>query len=88
MSDIDCPYCKASQEINHDDGYGYEDGVEFEQACVSCDKEFIFTTEIDYIYNAYCQKSDHDLYQHSEIHGRPLMFCHKCEFTKLEEAKG
>lgn len=26
MSDVKCPYCGNEQEINHDDGYGCEDG--------------------------------------------------------------
>ena len=24
-SDVECPYCGAEQEINHDDGYGYDE---------------------------------------------------------------
>jgi hypothetical protein len=59
MSDINCPYCKAGQEINHDDGYGYEDGEEFEQHCVECGREFKFTTSITFNYDAFCQDGDH-----------------------------
>lgn len=26
-NDVECPYCGAEQEINHDDGQGYDEGV-------------------------------------------------------------
>ena len=35
MKDVDCPYCKAEQDINHDDGYGYEEDGMYEQECQS-----------------------------------------------------
>lgn len=44
MSDINCPYCDANQDINHDDGYGYEENVKHEQRCSKCGKYFTFTT--------------------------------------------
>ncbi|MFZ2809426.1 MAG: hypothetical protein WAZ60_23830 [Desulfosalsimonadaceae bacterium] len=46
MKDVDCPYCGAGLEINHDDGYGYEEDKVYQQECSSCLKNFIFTTEI------------------------------------------
>lgn len=48
--DVKCPYCDAPQDINHDDGHGYEEGVKHEQQCVECDKYFTFTTSISYYY--------------------------------------
>lgn len=51
MSDINCPYCNAEQEINHDDGYGYEEDRMHEQQCSECDKYFTFTTSISYYYS-------------------------------------
>lgn len=56
MSDVNCPYCNAEQEINHDDGYGYEESVTHQQECDNCDKTFTFTTSISYYYEA--QKAD------------------------------
>ena len=56
MSDIYCPYCDAAQEINHDDGYGYEECVSHEQCCGECDKNFTYTTSITYYYEA--EKAD------------------------------
>ena len=43
MKDVECPYCGTGQEINHDDGYGYEEDDPHEQSCPHCDKTFVFT---------------------------------------------
>lgn len=53
MKDIDCPYCGKQQDINHDDGYGYEEDRVFEQTCSGCDKTFSFVTSIIYHYEAF-----------------------------------
>ena len=50
--DINCPYCNAEQNINHDDGRGYEEGVIHQQQCDECDNYFTFTTSISYYYEA------------------------------------
>lgn len=52
MSDVECPYCGEEQEINHDDGYGYEEGRTYEQECADCEKNFAFTTSISFYYDA------------------------------------
>lgn len=52
MSDINCPYCDTEQEINHDDGYGYEEGVKHTQECWKCEKTFVFETCISISYDA------------------------------------
>jgi len=44
--DIECPYCGADVEINHDDGYGYEEDGNYEQECPACEKVFAYTTLI------------------------------------------
>ncbi len=56
MKDIECPYCEEWLEINHDDGYGYEEGITFQQECGHCDKTFTYTTGIIFTYNA--EKAD------------------------------
>jgi glutaredoxin len=33
MSDVQCPYCNADIDIDHDDGYGYEEDKTFMQTC-------------------------------------------------------
>ena len=52
MEDIECPYCEAQQEINHDDGYGYTEDEIFEQECDGCGKTFAYTTSISFYYDA------------------------------------
>jgi len=74
-----CPYCDAKVEINHDDGYGYAEGVLHQQQCGSCQKYFVFQTSIVFYYDL--QKADclngsnHDL--------KPTTTYPK-EFTKME----
>lgn len=46
MKDATCPYCGAEVEINHDDGYGYEEDQIYEQECHECEKVFVYTTWI------------------------------------------
>lgn len=78
MSDAKCPYCKTEQEINHDDGYGYEDGETYEQQCTACEKAFKFTTAILYVYGVACQDGDHNLEPFGDRW--PGMYeCDKCD---------
>ena len=84
MSDVKCPYCCTDQEINHDDGYGYEESDLHEQDCVSRDKEFRFTTSIYYHYDVYCQDGDHDMEPMGD--SWPGMFeCSKCDHFYLKQ---
>lgn len=50
--DIKCPYCGKEQNIDHDDGYGYEEGVTHQQQCRRCGKNFVYTTHISFDYEA------------------------------------
>jgi len=78
MSDVKCPYCGEDNEINHDDGAGYEEGVEHSQDCY-CGKSFIFTTSISFNYEVECQPGDHKM----EAFGDewPNMYqCENCDF--------
>ena len=92
MSDVTCPYCKTEQEINHDDGYGYDEDQEYEQSCVRCDKEFTFTTHITYNHKVYCKDEPHEL-ANSDSHPH-LWECENCEYYEvrreqaLQEAEG
>lgn len=52
MADTECPYCGAEQEINHDDGYGYEEDELHEQQCSECEKQFVYTTAISFHHHA------------------------------------
>lgn len=79
MCDIVCPKCKTSQEVNHDDGYGYEEDVEFEQECVNCGYDIKFTTSISFTYSSYCS-GDHELVPFGDRwHG--MYECKHCDFS-------
>ena len=52
MNDVECPYCGAEVEINHDDGYGYEEDKIHEQQCGECDKTFVYQTSIHFSHEA------------------------------------
>ncbi len=50
MKDVKCPYCGLYQDINHDDGYGYDDSQTHEQQCPKCDQTFLYDTFIHFSY--------------------------------------
>lgn len=87
MSDIECPYCGHEQEICHDDGFGYEEGVKHEDTCYECEKEFTFTTCMSFDY--YPEKADclnegeHDLSPSRTIPREyTRMQCKTCDFER------
>jgi hypothetical protein len=52
MKDIECPYCGFEQDVNHDDGYGYDENEKYQQECEKCKKTFIYTTTISFYHEA------------------------------------
>jgi uncharacterized protein with PIN domain len=50
MKDTNCPYCNTEIDINHDDGYGYDENKTHQQYCGKCDKNFIYGTSISFYY--------------------------------------
>lgn len=52
MSDVNCPYCGAGQDIGHDDGYGYDQDILHNQECGNCEKTFAYSTAIIFHYDA------------------------------------
>lgn len=84
MSDTQCPYCGALQEINHDDGYGYEEDETYQQECGSCSKTFIYTTSVSYFYDANkadCLNGGQHNYQLSHTYPKRYsrMVCQTCD---------
>ncbi len=85
--DVECPYCKAELEIDHDDGYGFEEDEMHFQGCRKCEKTFSYTTSIHYYYEvekAPCVNGDepHDwgkVYTSRDDYF--LYRCHKCGET-------
>jgi hypothetical protein len=53
MHDVECPYCGKGVEINHDDGYGYDESKTHNQECSHCDKTFAYSTLISFDYDAW-----------------------------------
>ncbi len=79
MPDVTCPYCRTEQEINHDDGYGYDEHEEYEQQCIHCKQIFFFTIAISFSYEVYCQDGDHIMQPFGDQW--PDMYeCAKCDF--------
>lgn len=78
--DIECPYCEHPQNINHYDGYGYEEGVTHQQQCEKCDKYFTYQTSISFYYEV--EKAD-CLNEDGEHEWEPTHTYPK-EFTKMK----
>ncbi len=53
MRDIKCPYCNADNDVNHDDGYGYEENTLHQQECGNCGKIYTYTTSISFYYESH-----------------------------------
>lgn len=91
MSDVNCPYCGADQEINHDDGYGYEEDSIHQQECVECDKTFTYTTSISFSYDvnkADCLNgSPHEWKAIASHPAYPLERCQTCGESRRGEVK-
>lgn len=86
MSDVTCPYCHHDQEINHDDGYGYEEDRDFEQDCIHCEKTFVFQTSISFSYEVMCQPEDHKL-EPAGDKWPGLFACLNCDFYEVRREK-
>jgi len=86
MNDENCPYCGAQIEINHDDGYGYEEDQTHQQECSSCGKIFIYTTSIHLYYElnkAKCLNGEEHEFMTTLTY--PYEFTRwQCEFCKEE----
>lgn len=90
MSDTTCPYCDAEVEINHDDGYGYDECKTHQQDCRKCGKTFAYTTEISFHYEtakADCMNGGTHNYKEVKQYGWPeprtLMRCTDCDHETL-----
>jgi transposase-like protein len=87
MSDMQCPYCGADQEVCHDDGHGYSEDQRHEHECSECEKSFVFTTRISFDYTptkADCLNgAPHEL-ELSKTWPRNLTTwrCKVCDFTR------
>jgi len=85
MSDVKCPYCNTEQEINHDDGYGFEESCAHEQSCTSCGKTFLFYTSVTFTYDVSCKDGEHIL-KPSE-HFPEILECTRCDHFERAKAQ-
>jgi hypothetical protein len=87
MSDLNCPYCDAEVEINHDDGFGYKEDVKHQMECKHCGKSFVFTTSILFCYEpekADCLNDGKHDYQLTRTHPKEFskMKCSMCDHKR------
>lgn len=87
MEHLKCPYCSHAQEVNHDDGAGYEEDRAHEMECYECEKTFVFSTNISFHYRpskADCLNgADHNLRLSTTVPRRyTKMGCKDCDFTR------
>lgn len=87
MSDMNCPYCDAKNEVCHDDGDGYDESQRHEHTCRECRKSFVFTTEISYHYEphkAEClNDGEHQLALSRTFPKRySMMRCNDCDYER------
>ncbi len=90
--DLECPYCGKGQEVNHDDGAGYDESARHEQDCSDCGKTYVFTTSISYYYEP--EKADclngaaHVLAMSTTYPDRySTMDCRDCDYKRKPTAE-
>lgn len=54
--EVECPYCDEMVSFDHDDWFWYAEDKNHELQCSKCEKNFIFTTSIIYLYSS--EKAD------------------------------
>lgn len=87
MSDMQCPYCGADQDVCHDDGAGYSEDQRHEHTCRECEKTFVFTTCIALYYTPHkadCLNDQPHALQISATHPRKFskMRCQHCDYER------
>ena len=90
--DVECPYCETWLEINHDDGFGYEEGTKHQMECEHCGKTFVFETSLSFYYEsekADCLNDGEHVWKYSKT--CPIeathMFCTLCDERRLPTEK-
>lgn len=76
--DLECPYCEKELDINHDDGFGYEEDVKHEMECPYCEKRFVFTTSV-----LFCYKPEKADCLNNGNHDYELTHTYPKEFSKM-----
>lgn len=84
MADMNCPHCNAEQDVNHDDGEGYDESQNHEHECSECGKSFTFRTTITYRYEpakADCLNDGNHQWSPSKTYPKhhTRMLCRACD---------
>lgn len=91
MSDVNCPYCNAELEINHDDGYGYDEDEMHKQQCSNCRNHFAYETTIIINYEAHqapCFNDGEHTARKIRRYGRDCVWLvMECEYCGIEISK-
>jgi transposase-like protein len=92
MSDMQCPYCGADQQVCHDDGHGYAEDVRHEHECTECEKSFVFTTRISFDYTPHKADCLNDAPHNLEMSGTfprkySRMRCTQCDYDRQPTAE-
>jgi len=82
---VNCPYCKAEQEINHGGGYGLDEDKYYECKCTSCGEVFSFESFVSVTYNVYCVDGKHEMEPLGGIYSDTWK-CKNCEHYERREA--
>ena len=77
--DLICPYCEKELDINHDDGFGYEEEVKHEIQCPHCQKKFVFETSVSFYFES--EKAD---CLNDGKHDYKITHTHPQEFSEMK----
>ena len=79
MKDLECPYCGTEQDIDHDDGKGYDESQIYQQQCCKCEKYFVYTTYISFSYTPYLADC-----LNGEVHRYEITHTYPKEFSRMK----
>ena len=82
--DLQCPLCGEWQQVDHDDGMGYDQDVMHNQECSDCGNIFGFKTYISFSYDPVktdCLNDGNHKWKLSHTYPRKFsqMYCDFCE---------
>lgn len=83
MGEAECPYCHEQVEICHDDGYGMDENILYNQQCSNCEMTFTFRTCISVDYypeQAPCLNGEEHSYRAVLTYPKEMtqMMCRSC----------